>query len=249
MIKDNTEKRKKAQAQSERARYIEHIHRVDNDLTIILLITMVFYAVTVFQRANIENFILSQNISAGIRLLVSAAMQFGMAGLGALIVVIFRKETPAQYGFRLQGLPAAVLGTIACFVPYIIEKFISGQFTGYHPFTVPVTADVLSAGVPLSVIGMIVIALVWGVFEAVFYLVLSRKVDQRFPDDNAMISYGALFCVILCVLFHPVNFASIWGVFELIAIAAAVYGMLIVKKMTGNAWGCILAFCLIWNAF
>jgi len=28
----------------------------------------------------------------------------------------------------------------------------------------------------------------------------------------------------------------------------AIYGMLLVKKKTGNAWGCIFAFCLIWNA-
>ena len=34
----------------------------------------------------------------------------------------------------------------------------------------------------------------------------------------------------------------------LITTFIAIYGMLIVKKKTGNAWGCVLAFCFIWNA-
>ena len=29
---------------------------------------------------------------------------------------------------------------------------------------------------------------------------------------------------------------------------AAIYGMLLVKRETGNAWGCVAAFLLIWNA-
>lgn len=36
--------------------------------------------------------------------------------------------------------------------------------------------------------------------------------------------------------------------FQILTTFAAIYGMLIVRKLTGNAWGCIFAFCFIWNA-
>ena len=38
------------------------------------------------------------------------------------------------------------------------------------------------------------------------------------------------------------------GIIEIITTFIAIYGMLLVKKKTGNAWGCVFAFCLIWNA-
>ena len=41
---------------------------------------------------------------------------------------------------------------------------------------------------------------------------------------------------------------SFWGIVEIITTVIAIYGMLMVKKKTGNAWGCVFAFCFIWNA-
>ena len=58
---------------------------------------------------------------------------------------------------------------------------------------------------------------------------------------------GALVCAAVCLLFHPMEI-SLWGVLESLTTFAAIYGMLLVKRETGNAWGCVAAFLLIWNA-
>lgn len=38
------------------------------------------------------------------------------------------------------------------------------------------------------------------------------------------------------------------AVLEMAATFILIYGMLIVRKETGNAWGCILIFFVYWNA-
>ena len=125
--------------------------------------------------------------------------------------------------------------------------FLSGQSDGYHPFNVIITRDVMNSGIPFSIIGMAIIILVWGFFEGFNYAVICEKINRRYPSKNKWLDSGAITCAIICILFHPLSI-SFWGIVELITIFIAIYGMLIVKKQTGNAWGCIFAFCFIWNA-
>lgn len=125
--------------------------------------------------------------------------------------------------------------------------FLSGQFDGYHPFNVIITRDVMNSGIPFSIIGMAIIILVWGFFEGFNYAVICEKINRRYPSKNKWLDSGAITCAIICILFHPLSI-SFWGIVELITTFIAIYGMLIVKKQTGNAWGCIFAFCFIWNA-
>lgn len=125
--------------------------------------------------------------------------------------------------------------------------FLSGRFDGYQPFGILVTDDVIASGFPLSIIGMALIIAVWGFFEGFNYAVISEKINRRYPSKNQWLDYGALTCGIVCILFHPISI-SFWGMIEIITTFAAVYGMLIVRKKTENAWGCVFAFCFIWNA-
>ena len=57
------------------------------------------------------------------------------------------------------------------------------------------------------------------------------------------LDYGAIICAIVGILFHPFS-TSFWGIVEIITTFIAIYGMLIVKKKTGNAWGAYLPFVL-----
>lgn len=98
-----------------------------------------------------------------------------------------------------------------------------------------------------SIIGMALIIAVWGFFEGFNYAVISEKINRRYPSKNQWLDYGALTCGIVCILFHPISI-SFWGMIEIITTFAAVYGMLMVRKKTENAWGCVFAFCFIWNA-
>ena len=62
------------------------------------------------------------------------------------------------------------------------------------------------------------------------------KIDARYPAKPRFLSWGALVCAAVCLLFHPMEI-SLWGVLESLTTFAAIYGMLLVKRETGNAWG------------
>ena len=221
--------------------------RLETDLWIIALVTLgvfLFYAATGKQ---LMSFVANSNISAIPRLLLNAGVQFGVAGLGITIVCILRKESFTHFGLIRKNIFKAIIGTIICFVPSICYIFLSGQFNGYQPFSILITDDVIASGIPFSILGMALIVLVWGFFEGFNYVVICDKINRRYPTANEWLDYGAITCAIVCILFHPFS-TSFWGIVEIITTVIAIYGMLMVKKKTGNAWGCVFAFCFIWNA-
>ena len=221
--------------------------RLDIDLWIIALVTLGVFLLYAALGNQLNDFVTDSSISVVPRLLLNAAVQFGVAGLGVTIVCILRKEKFTQFGLTRKNIFKAIIGTIICFIPLICYVCLSGQFNGYHPFRLLVTDDIIASGIPFSIIGMALIIVVWGFFEGFNYVVISDKINRRYPSPNQWLDYGAITCAIVCVLFHPIS-ASLLGIVEVITTFIAIYGMLIVKKKTGNAWGCVFAFCFIWNA-
>lgn len=221
--------------------------RLETDIWIISLVTLGVFILYLITGNQLMGFATNGNISVVPRLLLIASMQFGVAGLGITVVCVLRKEKFAQFGLTKKNVGKAILGTVLCFIPLICYVFASGQFKGYRPFSVLVTDDVLASKFPFSVLGMIIIIIVWGFFEGFNYAVIAEKINKRYPAQNQWLDYGAISCAIICLLFHPIS-TSFWGIVELITTFIAIYGMLIVKKKTGNAWGCVFAFCFIWNA-
>lgn len=221
--------------------------RLDVDLWIIALVTFGVFFYYAAAQDQLMRFIKDSNISVASRLLVNAGLQFGIAGLGVTIVCVLRKEKFTQFGLTGKNLPGAIFGTVLCFVPLICCTVASGQFRGYRPFSILLTEAVVASGFPLAPLGMALIAAVWGFFEGFNYVVISEKINRRYPSGSFWMDYGAIACGIICVLFHPIHF-SFWGIIDIFTCFAAIYGMLLVKKRTGNAWGCVFAFCFIWNA-
>lgn len=221
--------------------------QLDTDLWIILLVTLgVFFCYAVMGN-QIMDFVKDDSISIIPRLLLNAFIQFGVAGLGITIVCILRKEKFIHFGLTQKNIIKAILGTIICFIPSICYIFLSGQFNGYQPFSIMITDEVIASGIPFSIIGMALIIIVWGFFEGFNYAVICEKISRRYPSNNQWLDYGAITCAIICILFHPFS-TSFWGIIEIITTFIAIYGMLLVRKKTGNAWGCVFAFCFIWNA-
>lgn len=222
--------------------------RLDTDIWIIALVTLGVFVIYAITGNQLMSFVKNNEVSVILRLLLNAAIQFGVAGMGICLVCILRKEKLSQFGLKTKNIVKAIIGTVLCFVPVIVYIFASGQFRGYRPFsTILITDDVLSAGVPVSIIGMAIIIVVWGFFEGFNYVVICDKINKRYPSTNQWLDYGAITCAIVCIIFHPISI-SFWGIVEIITTFAAIYGMLIVKKKTGNAWGCVFAFLFIWNA-
>ena len=221
--------------------------RLETDIWIIALVTLGVFAVYSITGTQLMDFVKNHEIAVMPRLLLNAVVQFGVAGLGISLVCIMRKERFSQFGLKTKNIGKSIIGTVLCFVPNIGYVLASGQYKGYRPFSILITKDVLSAGVPISIIGMAIIVVVWGFFEGFNYVVICDKINKRYPSVNQWIDYGAITCAIVCILFHTISI-SFWGIIEIITTFAAIYGMLIVKKKTGNAWGCIFAFLFIWNA-
>ena len=136
------------------------------DLWIIALVTIAVYIVYGVFGSRIMSFCKNSDISVWPRLLTAAALEFGIAGLGITIVGLMRKESFASFGLRWENAIKAVLWTIVFFLPYILFIFLSGQFEGYEPLSIMVTPDLHKAGIVATIIGTLVIAVVWGFFVA-----------------------------------------------------------------------------------
>ena len=217
------------------------------DLWIIALVTIAVYIVYGVFGSRIISFCKNSDISVWPRLLTAAALEFGIAGLGITIVGLMRKESFASFGLRWENAIKAVLWTIVFFPPYILFIFLSGQFEGYEPLSIMVTPDLHKAGIVATIIGTLVIAVVWGFFEGFNYVVICEKINRRFPVKTKFFDWGALVVSIMGILFHPMSF-SIQGIIEIVTTFIAIYGMLQVRKVYKNAWGCVFAFLFIWNA-
>ena len=217
------------------------------DLWIIALVTIAVYIVYGVFGSRIISFCKNSDISVWPRLLTAAALEFGIAGLGITIVGLMRKESFASFGLRWENAIKAVLWTIVFFLPYILFIFLSGQFEGYEPLSIMVTPDLHKAGIVATIIGTLVIAVVWGFFEGFNYVVICEKINRRFPVKTKFFDWGALVVSIMGILFHPMSF-SIQGIIEIVTTFIAIYGMLHVRKVSKNAWGCVFAFLFIWNA-
>lgn len=217
------------------------------DLWIIALVTIAVYIVYGVFGSRIMSFCKNSDISVWPRLLTAAALEFGIAGLGITIVGLMRKESFASFGLRWENAIKAVLWTIVFFLPYILFIFLSGQFEGYEPLSIMVTPDLHKAGIVATINGTLVIAVVWGFFEGFNYVVICEKINRRFPVKTKFFDWGALVVSIMGILFHPMSF-SIQGIIEIVTTFIAIYGMLQVRKVYKNAWGCVFAFLFIWNA-
>ncbi|CEN78313.1 hypothetical protein [Paraclostridium sordellii] len=222
--------------------------KLDTDIWIIALITMGMFLFYMMFGNQMMDYIKDSSNSIILRLALNGGVQFGIAGLGITLVCIYRKERFSQFGLVKRNTIKAIFYSIICFVPYIMYIFISGQYTDYKPFSIIITNDVLNSGVPINILGMILIIIVWGFFEGFNYAVISDKLNNLYPSKNKWFNVGAIICAIVCILFHPFS-TSFWGIVEIITMFIAIYGMLIVKDKTNNAWGCVFVFCFIWNAF
>ncbi len=223
--------------------------RLDIDLWIIVITSLVVMGIYVVFQSQINTITRDSEQNILLRVLLGAAFQFGLAGLGITIVSIVRKESFLSYGLRVKGaIPSIVLCSL-CFVPYIIFMFATSQVTGYLPFQmVWTTRDVLTSGFPSNIIGLLITAVAWGFFEGFNYVIISDKINKRYPSKNKWLNWGAIICAIMCILIHGAIGVTAESIIEMLTVIVIIYGMLMVKEFTGNAWGCIFIFMLLWNA-
>jgi len=220
------------------------------DLYIIIIITVLILAVYMSFQTQINMFVKNKEIHILLRTLVMALFQFGVAGLGITTVMVVRNENFRKYGLKLKGTLQSIVFSVLMFVPYTIFTVFTGSFNGYLPFqTVWMTRELLASNFPVNIIGMFIITISWGFFEGFNYVVISNKINTRFPASNRWLNWGAIVCAVMCILIHGVVGVTFENIIETITVFIIIYGMLMVKEYTGNAWGSVFIFIFLWNAF
>lgn len=223
---------------------------LDIDLWIITIVSFVSLGIFMIFQKEIYGIVKNEELPILSRVLLVAIFQYGLAGFGITIVSIFRKEHFLSYGLKTEGMFLSILLCVLCFIPNIIFSYTLGQSNSYLPFqTVLTTKEVLASDFPINVIGMLITATAWGFFEGFNYIVISEKINRRYPTNSKWLNWGAIFCAIMCILIHGAIGVTFEGIIEMITVLIIIYGMLMVKEFTGNAWGCVFIFIFLWNAF
>lgn len=224
--------------------------RLDVDLWIIAIISIATLMLYIVFNNHIIAVLKNNSIHVLLRVLLGATFQFGIAGLGIVVVSVFRKESFFSHGLKKKGTVISIILCVVCFLPNIFFSFARKQVSNYLPFqSVWTTKDVLASKFPTNIIGMFITIITWGFFEGFNYVVISDKINARYQSKNKWLNWGAISCAILCILIHGAIGVSLENIIETLTIFFLIYGMLIIKEQTGNAWGCITIFILIWNAF
>lgn len=228
----------------------ERKKQLSQDLWIICIISFVVLAICMLMNNKMNRFAFDSSINIVLRVLViGVGAQFGLAGLGITIVCILRKENFKSFGLNTKNLIPALLLSLVCCIPDFIYCWSIGRVHTWCPFwDVNTTPEVLSSGFPYNVLGMLITAVCWGFFEGFNYVVIRDKLSELFPSRYKLLDWGALICAVMCILIHGAIGVTPDAVIEMLVTIFLIYGMLIVRKLTGNSWGCIFIFLFYWNA-
>lgn len=109
------------------------------------------------------------------------------------------------------------------------------------------TIEILELEFPLNVLGYLAIALIWGFSEGMFYVVLSDKINS-INKPAKLWNLGAFICAIIAIAIHGMIGFDAKTLLEVLTTFILMYGSLIVRERSDNAWGNILIFFIIWNA-
>jgi hypothetical protein len=177
----------------------------------------------------------------------TAFIQFSIAGLGAMIIMLIRKERFYQYGLKIDNIFISLISGAFLVLLFLLFAYLQQGQLHYLPFRqVTLTAKVLNAGFPTNIIGMTLIVLAWGFFEGFNYVYISKKINDLIFIKIPFLRPGPIIMGISCIFVHGAvgqDMAAILGSFFII------YFMLMIHELTGNSWGCILVFLFYWNAF
>ena len=224
--------------------------KADQDLNSIAILTILPLISYLFFREQLLDFTRQLSVSIWLRLLVLAACQFCVAGLGTSVVMIRRKESWKEYGLLTQHFLSSLIQTAVTCLPLLLFLIITGQVHTYLPFqSISLTKEILASSFPTNILGYLLISLIWGFWEGFNYVVIARKINLRYPHQTKGIDLGALICALICLLIHGMIGLDPTSLFEAVAVFILIYGMLVIQRKSGNAWSCVLIFCLLWNAF
>ena len=229
----------------------ERKRQLSFDLILIGFVTfLVLGLVLVVFGKEFNGFVYDTSRSVFLRVAVAAVCgQFALSGLGITLVCIIRKEKFTKFGLNMHNLLPALLLSLACCVPDFIYQLIKGNVHAWFPFyDVFTTKELIEVNLTEKILGFALTAAAWGFFEGFNYVVIRDKLSERFPSKHRFWDVGAFVCAVMCIVIHGVIGVTPDAFIDMLVTMFLIYGMLIVRKETDNAWGCILIFFVYWNA-
>ena len=220
------------------------------DLKIILFTSLIPVLIYCFLGNKIMNFAKTSSANVWIKCLPIMLIQFGMSGLGIIIVLLYRKEKLKDYGLKKDNIFKTIILSVLVCIPHFIFLICNNKVSSYFPLQGSiVTRMLLAEKLPTNIIGYLLCVINWGFLEGLFYPVLSQKINEIYISKNIWLNYGAILSGIICIAIHGMIGFDIITIFEALTTFVLIYGMLIIKEKTNNAWGCILISLFFWNAF
>lgn len=226
----------------------ESLKGVKKDIAIIVVISFVSAALYIVLGGMIMDY--GRDVSRPLlfRFLPVFLIQFGMSCLGVMIVLLRNKEKLSEHGLVCKNLLQSLIGCLAVSVPTVAFLFATNDIHGFLPFQgMFLTKEILHATIPLNVLGYFLIALTWGFGEGLFYVVLADKINMV-HKPNKFWNAGAFICALISIAIHGMIGFDILSLCEALATLILMYGSLVIRQRTGNAWGNILIFFVVWNA-
>ena len=158
------------------------------------------------------------------------------------------KEKLSEHGLVRKNSLQSLIGCLIVSVPTVVFLFATNDIHGFLPFQgMFLTKEILHAPLPFNVMGYCLIALTWGLGEGLFYVVLADKVNM-IHKPTAFWNAGAFIGAVISIAIHGMIGFDILSLCEALATFILMYGSLVIRQKTGNAWGNILIFFVIWNS-
>jgi hypothetical protein len=180
------------------------------------------------------------------RIVAMAAAQFTIAGLGAVIIMLWRKERFSGFGLKKENIIKSLALGASFTILYLAATYVMEGSLNWMPFKqVDVTKPTLALEFPFNIIGICLIALSWGFFEGFNLIYISKKINSLFKIQNPFLKLGPLVIVICNILVHIAMGQSFLNA---ASGSIATYIVVIIPELTGNSWGSILIFLMLWNA-
>lgn len=218
------------------------------DITIIMVISLISAIIYIAFEGVIMDYGYELSNPLLLRFLPVLTIQFGMSVLGILFVFMKNKESLSDYGLVKKHVAISIIGCLFVSIPTVLFLWLTNDIHGFSPFQgMFLTKEILQFTIPFNIIGYIIIALVWGLGEGMFYVVLSKKINTL-KQPKKFWNFGAFICAWIAIGIHGMIGFDIKTIVEAIVTFILMYGSISMYDKTGNAWGNILIFFIIWNA-
>lgn len=218
------------------------------DIIIITFVSLVSAILYLLLEGQIMDYGRERSHPLLLRFMPVLVIQFGMSVLGILIVLLKNKEKLSDYGLIKKNAVSSIVGCLFVSIPTVVFLWLTNDIHGFLPFQgMFLTKEILHSAFPINVIGYLIIALVWGLGEGMFYVVLSKKINIL-KKPKGLWNLGAFVCALTAIAIHGMIGFDLKTIVEFMATFILMYGSIIVYDKTQNAWGNLLIFFVIWNA-